>query len=257
MDVLPSDSRQPLGGRLRKHLLLWRAGQLKTPQTRASGSVSPQRSNKYPESRKTREMDSSPIQEGVSDSSEESEGQELARTIELGIGTMPDGPQVPMSHATTMARIATILNLSGTDLSSTIGAQRSDQGGSTGFGQPLTSGTPPEGPPEGQSSERSLQRPQRQPAGPPGGQPPQGPPGGPPGGPPQAAAPQQAVQAPHGTDGAKKGQPPTSFDGERSKTNQLITEFQLWWMINSGAEVMNNPFQQITLCLLFIRGPKV
>jgi len=54
-----------------------------------------------------------------------------------------------------------------------------------------------------------------------------------------------------------KGQPPTIFDGERSKMNQFMTEFQLWWMINNGAEVMNNPFQQITLCLSFIRGPKV
>ena len=74
------------------------------------------------------------------------------------------------------------------------------------------------------------------PGGPPGGQPPQGLPGGPP----QAAAPQQAVQAPHGTDGTMEGQPPTIFDGERSKTNQFMTEFQLWWMINSGAEVMDN-----------------
>src|SRR6266850_289142 len=48
----------------------------------------------------------------------------------------------------------------------------------------------------------------------------------------------------HGTNGAMKGQPPTIFDGERSKTNQFMTEFQLWWMINNGAEVMNNPFQR-------------
>src|SRR6267142_4876422 len=149
-----------------------------------------------------------------------------------------------MSHATAMARIATMLNPSGTDLSSTTGAtetapnrsisntsyqsaQRNDQRGSTGFGQPV-------GPLSGQ-----------------------GPPGGPPGGPPQAAALQQAVQAPHGTNGAMKGQPPTIFDGERLKTNQFMTEFQLWWMINNGAEVMNNPFQRIALCLSFIRGPKV
>jgi len=29
---------------------------------------------------------------------------------------------------------------------------------------------------------------------------------------------------PHGTNGAMKGQPPTIFDGERSKTNQFMTE---------------------------------
>src|SRR6266850_3426116 len=88
-------------------------------------------------------------------------------------------------------------------------------------------------------------------AGPPGGQPPQGLPGGPPGGPPQAA------QAPHGTNGAMKGQPPTIFNGEQSKTNQFVTEFQLWWMTNRRAEAMNNPFQRAVLCLSFIRGPKV
>ena len=164
-----------------------------------------------------------------------------------------------MSHATAMARIATMLNPSGTDLSSTTGAtktapnwpisstsyqsaQRSDQGGSTGFGQSLTPVTPPEGPPEGQSSERSPQGPQGQPAGPPGGQPLQGPPGGPPGSPPQAAAPQQAAQVPHGTNGAMKGQPPTIFNGEKSKMNQFVTEFQLWWMTNRRAKAMNNPF---------------
>ena len=69
--------------------------------------------------------------------------------------------------------------------------------------------------------------PQGQPAGPPGP-----PPGGPPGGLPQAAAPQQAAQVPHGTNGAMKGQSPTIFDGNRSKTNLFMMQFQLWWMIN-------------------------
>ena len=54
-----------------------------------------------------------------------------------------------------------------------------------------------------------------------------------------------------------KGQPPTIFDGKRTKTDQFMTEFQLWWMINSRAEVMSNPFQRIALCLSFIRGEKV
>jgi len=134
------------------------------------GSLSTQGSNEYLESRKTRETDSSPIQESIDDSNKEIERQELARTIELGIEITPDDPQVAMSHATAMARIATMLNPSGTNLSSTTGAtktapnqpisstsyqsaQRSNQGGSTGFEQPLTPVTPPEGPPEGQSNE--------------------------------------------------------------------------------------------------------
>jgi hypothetical protein len=61
---------------------------------------------------------------------------------------------------------------------------------------------------------------------------------------------------PQGTIGAMKGQPPTIFDRTRFKTNQFMTEFQLWWMINSQAEVMTNPFSRIALCLLFIRGPR-
>jgi hypothetical protein len=70
--------------------------------------------------------------------------------------------------------------------------------------------------------------PQGQPAGPPGGQlPPGPPPGGPPGGLPQAVVLQQAAQAPHGTDGAMKGQSPTIFDGNRSKTNLFMMQFQL------------------------------
>ena len=34
-------------------------------------------------------------------------------------------------------------------------------------------------------------------------------------------------------------------------------QFQLWWMINSMAEAMINPFQRIALCLSFIRGEQV
>src|SRR6266850_6141545 len=420
MNALPSDSREPLRGMLKKHILPLIAGQLKTLWTKASGLTSPRKempkstkavlvvdgpdalppsivgrpnretfpgnwiqspkafgtiegkehdrqgslstqgSNEYPESNKTRETDSSPIQGSVNNSNKEIERHKLIRTIELGIEETPDDPQVATSHAT--AIIATTLNPNGTNLSLTTGATKtnlpissywiqiaeefrtnielidnrwnsilwsesfnsyytekdqygkesgrqkltkslelnigimpipdnpqtaqrggSSQIGSTNFGQGApaqhTTGqaglgpswgpasasivqvqraqTPPATPSGGPLGGQPPFRPQRQPTGPPGGQPPQGPPGGPPGGPPQAAAPQQAAQAPHRTDGAMEGQSPTIFDGERLKTNQFMTEFQLWWMINSGAEEMNNPFQRIALCLLFIRGPKV
>src|SRR6266850_1435782 len=177
MDVLPSDSREPLERTLRKCALLLIAGQLKTLWTKASGLASPRKempkstkaalvvnddlplsivgrpsretfpgnwiqspkafgtiegkkrnrqeslstqgSNEYPESKKTRETDSSPIQESVDNSNKEIERQELARTIELGVEIMPDDPQVAMSHATAMARIATTPNPSRTDLSLT------------------------------------------------------------------------------------------------------------------------------------------
>jgi len=54
-----------------------------------------------------------------------------------------------------------------------------------------------------------------------------------------------------------KGQPPAVFNGNRSKTNQFMTEFQLWWMINNRSESMTIPFERIALCLSFIRGPDV
>ena len=56
------------------------------------GSLPTQGSNKYPESKKTRETDSGPIQGSVNDSNKEIERQELARTIEPGIEITPDNP---------------------------------------------------------------------------------------------------------------------------------------------------------------------
>ena len=150
MDVLPSDSREPLGGTLRKRALPLIAGQLKTLWTKASGLASPRKempkstkavlvvnddlplsivgrpsretfpgnwiqspkafgtiegkkrnrqeslstqgSNEYPESKKTRETDSSPIQESVDNSNKEIERQELARIVELGVEITPGDP---------------------------------------------------------------------------------------------------------------------------------------------------------------------
>jgi len=72
-------------------------------------SLSTQGSSKYPASKKMREGDSSPIQESVSDSNEESGEQELTKSLELSIGITPtpDNPQFAMSYASTIARTAT------------------------------------------------------------------------------------------------------------------------------------------------------
>jgi|SRR6266850_5124820 len=77
------------------------------------GSLSIQGSNEYPKSRKTRETNSSPIQENVDNSNKEIKRQKLTRTIEPGVEITPDDPRVAMSHTTAMARIATMLNPSG------------------------------------------------------------------------------------------------------------------------------------------------
>src|SRR6266850_2239696 len=228
-------------------------------------SLSTQESSKYPMSRKTRGKDSGPIQGSVSDLNEESRRQELAKSLELNIEIMPtpDKPRTAISHTAVQSPSrASSLLIIGTTGSYQTGLGPSWGPASAFTGESLSGGlqmiqqqrpqtppapaTPPGGPPGGQPQ-----------FGPPGCQPLQGPPGGPPEGLPQAAAPQQAVQAPHGMDGAMEGQPPIIFNRERLKMNQFMTEFQLWWMINSGAEEMNNSFQQIALCLSFIRGPKV
>ena len=88
------------------------------------GSLSTQGSNEYPESKKTRETDSSPIQRSVNNSNKEIERHKLIRTIELGIEETPDDPQVATSHAT--AIIATTLNPNGTNLSLTTGATKTN-----------------------------------------------------------------------------------------------------------------------------------
>ena len=88
-------------------------------------SLSTQGSSKYPASKKTREGDSSPIQESVSNSSEESKGQELTKSLELSVGITPtpDNPQFAMSYASTIARTATaVQSPSGTTPFSMTGA---------------------------------------------------------------------------------------------------------------------------------------
>jgi len=96
--------------------------------------------------------------------------------------------------------------------------------------------------------------PPRTTSGTPGCQPPQGPPGGPPGGQPQASSTAKAYRHPW-DDGAMEGQSlPSSTEKDRRQINH--TEFQLWWMINSGAEEMNNPFQRIALCLSLLEDLK-
>jgi hypothetical protein len=76
-------------------------------------SLSTQGSSKYPASKRTKEADSSPIQESISESGKESE--ELTRSLELSLAITPtpDNPQTVMSYATTIARTSTITSPSG------------------------------------------------------------------------------------------------------------------------------------------------
>jgi hypothetical protein len=50
---------------------------------------------------------------------------------------------------------------------------------------------------------------------------------------------------------------PTTFDGDRAKTDQFIWEFGLYRVVNLDNATIVSPFQRVTLTLTFMRGPKV
>jgi len=170
-------------------------------------SLSTKESSEYPASKETREGDSSSIQRSISDSNEESRRQKLTKSLELNIGITPtpDNPQTAkrsengQTGSTSFGQRAPAQHTTGqTGLGPSWGPTSASTGGSLLGGLQTV---------QQQQLMQQQQRPQMPPVpatppgGPPGGQPPQGPPGGPP----QAAAPQHAVQAPHGTDGAMEG----------------------------------------------------
>ena len=59
------------------------------------------------------------------------------------------------------------------------------------------------------------------------------------------------------TNGDLEGFPPTTFDGDRSKTDDFITEFGLYRIINEEHPIITNPKRRVALALTYIRGPKV
>jgi hypothetical protein len=75
--------------------------------------------------------------------------------------------------------------------------------------------------------------------------------------------PRQPAQLPVGmtedspTDGDLIGNPPITFEGDRSKTDWFITQFDLFRIINERNTVITNPKRRVALALTYIRGPKV
>jgi hypothetical protein len=75
--------------------------------------------------------------------------------------------------------------------------------------------------------------------------------------------PRQPAQLPVGvtensfTNGDLIGIPPATFDGDRRKTDQFITRFRLFCIINERNTVITNPKRRVALALTYIRGPKV
>jgi Retrotransposon gag protein len=50
---------------------------------------------------------------------------------------------------------------------------------------------------------------------------------------------------------------PTTFDGDRAKTDQFIREFGLYRVVNLDNATIVSPFWRVALALTFMRGPKV
>jgi hypothetical protein len=104
-------------------------------------------------------------------------------------------------------------------------------------------------------------------SGPPGGSgghgpggPLSGPPGGTPGGPPGGPGAIFGHTGPGGGggSGSKLGRnSPAIFDGDRSKANNVMTEFNLYCITNHDTNHMSNPMKHTALFLGFIQGPIV
>ena len=54
-----------------------------------------------------------------------------------------------------------------------------------------------------------------------------------------------------------KGNPPTIFTGDRSKSDDFLREFKIYRMANSQSTSMLIPLNRIGLTISFIRGPMV
>ena len=103
------------------------------------------------------------------------------------------------------------------------------------------------------------------PGGPPGGGPPgggfpgsgsSGPPGG--GGPPAGGPGAILGHTGGGTGGGKLGgNPPEVFNGDRSKADEFMNDFNLYRMTNLDADQMTIPLKRATLFLTYIKGPNV
>ena len=74
------------------------------------------------------------------------------------------------------------------------------------------------------------------------------------------AAPQQApagAPAPAPLTNGLRGIMPDKFDGNRTKTNTFLQEFNILWNMNENNEMFQSPYLRINLALSLIRGPNV
>ena len=57
--------------------------------------------------------------------------------------------------------------------------------------------------------------------------------------------------------GKLNGTPPAFFEGDRTKSQDFLCEFTLYWMQNNQHPKFTNPYYWVVTCLARIRGPNV
>jgi hypothetical protein len=57
--------------------------------------------------------------------------------------------------------------------------------------------------------------------------------------------------------GSLTGNPPAIFDGNRTKSQDFIHEFELWWDLNREHPIMKEPYHRLASAIGYIRGTKV
>ena len=86
-------------------------------------------------------------------------------------------------------------------------------------------------------------------------QPPQGPGGGGGGGgPPPGQGEGRPQQQAHPLSEKFVGNAPIIFTGDRSKTEQFLTQWELYWGVNNKNSLMRNAYQRLMLFLTYIQG---
>jgi hypothetical protein len=53
------------------------------------------------------------------------------------------------------------------------------------------------------------------------------------------------------------GAPPEVFNGNRAKAKEYMHSFKRWWALNKEKTVFDIPYKQVTLCISYMKGPKV
>ena len=68
---------------------------------------------------------------------------------------------------------------------------------------------------------------------------------------------EERQETPKGSKNGLEGTPPAMFEGNRSKAQDFLKEFRIYWNINDESKSMVVPFKRVSIALARIRGPLV